>query len=100
VKKPLEIVSDMVDWDYLVSTFTKVTGHPAVFKRQEIDEWWLNFECPDVGLASEFRGVIGVTTVRQNFSAWWRQWRDDLIQRDMDQEISNFIPEGILLRVG
>jgi NmrA-like family len=88
--KQLKVASDMVSWDYLVSTFTKVTGQPAIFKRQELDEWWLNFDNVDIPLASDLRSdlsgvqVGGVTTVRQNFSAWWRQWRDDIIQRDME----------------
>jgi NmrA-like family len=86
----LKVASDMVSWDYLVSTFTKVTGQPAIFKRQELDEWWLNFYSVDIPLASDLRRGLGgeqvaeVTTVRQNFSAWWRQWRDDIIQRDME----------------
>jgi NmrA-like family len=81
----LKVASDMVSWDYLVSTFTKVTGQPAVFKRQELDEWWLNFDGADIALASDLRGAqIPATTMRQNFSAFWRQWRDGIIKRDME----------------
>ena len=29
----LKIASDIVGWDYLVETFTKVTGHKAVVKQ-------------------------------------------------------------------
>ncbi|KIY46084.1 nmrA-family protein [Fistulina hepatica ATCC 64428] len=82
----LHIASDIVGWDYLVETYTRVTGRPAVFVRQTIDEWWANFrpEGPSLSLARSDDGVPGVTTRKQNFTAWWAQWRDDLIQRDLD----------------
>jgi len=91
--KHLKIASDMVNWDYLVSTFTKVTKQPAIFKRQELDDWWLNFDGADAPIASDLWGVAGATTVRQNFSAWWRQWRDNIIQRDMEW-IRKVHPDG------
>lgn len=83
--KDLEIASDIVGWDYLVETFTKVTGQPAVFIHQSLDEWWNNFVGVDKPVANE-RGVEddGSTTTRQNFSGFWRQWRDDVITRDLD----------------
>ncbi|KIY49157.1 NAD(P)-binding protein [Fistulina hepatica ATCC 64428] len=63
--RELEITSDMVGWEDLVKTFTKVTGMPAVFRRQTIAE------CDGI-------------TCRENFTAFWAQWRDDIIKRDMD----------------
>ncbi|KIY52518.1 nmrA-family protein [Fistulina hepatica ATCC 64428] len=81
--RELEIASDMVGWDYLVATFTKFTGLPAVYRRQTISEWWNNFlpECVDAPLAIELDDGI---TCRENFSAFWSLWRDDVVERDMD----------------
>jgi uncharacterized protein YbjT (DUF2867 family) len=36
----LKIASDIVGWDYLVSTFTQATGQPAIYNRMDLDEWW------------------------------------------------------------
>jgi len=82
--KDLEIASEMVGWDDLVKTFTKVTGKPAVFKRQTVDQWWGNFTHIDGPVASEKKEGDGSTTVRQNFSSFWRLYRDDIIQRDVE----------------
>jgi uncharacterized protein YbjT (DUF2867 family) len=51
--KDLEVVSQMVTPDMIVEAFTKVTGLPAVHKRQTIDEWWGNFNGVDEPIASE-----------------------------------------------
>ena len=103
--KDLEIVSEVVGWDHLVETFTRVTGQKAVYKRQTVDEWMNNFTNIDRPLA--IQGVEGGTTWRQNFSyvismknpirtslsdrcfflrhrSFWRQWRDDVITRDVE----------------
>jgi hypothetical protein len=82
--RDIEIASDMVGWDYLVSTFTKVTSQPAVFKRLTLDEWWENFTNADNPVANERERGDGSTTTRQNFSAFWRQFRDKNIRRDME----------------
>jgi uncharacterized protein YbjT (DUF2867 family) len=51
--KDLEVASEMVTTDMIVEAFTKVTGLPAVRKRQTIDEWWENFNGVDEPIASE-----------------------------------------------
>ncbi|KAF4574918.1 hypothetical protein EYR36_006270 [Pleurotus pulmonarius] len=83
--KDLEVASDMVGWDYLVKTFTEVTGHPAVHDRQSQDEWWLNWNRVDKPIANE-RGPAhdGSTSGKENFSAFWSLFRDDIIKRDLD----------------
>ena len=78
-----EIASEMVGWDQVVEAFTRVTGQPAVFKKQTVDEWWENFEGVDNPVANERRVPDGSTTFRQNFSSFWKQWKDDIITRDM-----------------
>ncbi|KAJ6509081.1 NAD-P-binding protein [Mycena vulgaris] len=81
----LNITSERVGWDYLVKTFTKVTGKPAVFKPQTLDEWWGNF---DDGIndpvASDKKKGDGSRTIRDNFSAFWRILRDDVVPKDME----------------
>ncbi|KAI0742364.1 NAD(P)-binding protein [Daedaleopsis nitida] len=83
--KDLEIASDWVNWDYLVATFRKVTGHKAVYVRQSYDEWCANRLHTDRPVANE-RGSVGdgSTTWKENFRGWWAQWRDDLITRDFE----------------
>ncbi|KAI0044149.1 NAD-P-binding protein [Auriscalpium vulgare] len=76
----LEVVSEMVGWDQLVETFTKVTGHKAVFKRQTIEEWLENYADPERPVAAD--AAPGSTTWGQNFSGWWRVYRDNVITRD------------------
>ncbi|KAJ7082823.1 hypothetical protein C8R43DRAFT_1175245 [Mycena crocata] len=83
----VNIASDPVGWEYLVKTFTKVTGKPAVFKRQTIDEWWQNFDQRAVDeqtAANERTTAEGALSIRQNFTAVWRVLRDGVIKKDFD----------------
>jgi len=41
-----------------------------------------NFYGTDKPVAQDTRR--GSTTWKANFTAWWSQWRDDIIKRDMD----------------
>ena len=103
--KNLEVASEMVTPDMITESFTKVTGLPAVHKRETIDEWWENFSGVDGPVASERKvrhvcmcralGLIlilqigdGSTTTRQNFSGSLSMYRDDIITRDMDWVMS------------
>lgn len=66
-------------------TFNKVTGKPAVFKSQSLDEWWRNFDDGvENPVASDKTRGDGSRTIRDNFSAFWRVLRDDVVQKDMD----------------
>ncbi|KAJ7139201.1 NAD(P)-binding protein [Mycena epipterygia] len=79
----LNITSERVGWDYL--TFTKVTGKPAVFKPQTLEEWWTNFDDGvEEPVASYNTRGDGSLTIRDNFSAFWRVLRDDVVQKDID----------------
>ncbi|OBZ67001.1 Glutathione S-transferase 3 [Grifola frondosa] len=80
----LEIASDWVGWDYLLATFTRVTGLRALVLNQTLDEWFKNWKGADNPVANENRPGDGSTTWRQNFSGFWAQWRDDVITRDME----------------
>ncbi|RPD53955.1 NAD-P-binding protein [Lentinus tigrinus ALCF2SS1-7] len=84
--RELEIASDWVDWPHLVSTFTNVTGKPAVYRPLAQDEWFALFEQDDINrpLANEKKVADGSTTWRENFSCWWAQYRDDVIKRDWE----------------
>ncbi|KAI0832033.1 NAD-P-binding protein [Trametes gibbosa] len=82
--KDLEVATDWVGWDYLVETFTKVTGKPAVVLHQTVEEWFGNILRADHPVANERAFGDGSTTWRQNFRGFWSQWRDDVIKRDFD----------------
>lgn len=82
--KDLEIATDWVDWDYLVKTFTKVTGEKAEVLHRTFDEWSEIFVRTDHPVANERAFGDGSTTWRQNFVGFWAQWRDDVIRRDFD----------------
>ncbi|KAJ7250141.1 NAD-P-binding protein [Mycena haematopus] len=81
----LNVTSERVGWNYLVETFKKVTGKSAVFKPQSLDEWWTNFDDGvEEPVASDKTRGDGSRTIRDNFSAFWRVLRDDIVQKDMD----------------
>ncbi|KAJ7836968.1 nmrA-family protein [Mycena leptocephala] len=81
----LIITSERVGWEYLVETFKKVTSKPAVFKPQSLDEWWGNFDDRvDGPVASDKKPGDGSRTIRDNFSAFWRVLRDDVVQKDIE----------------
>ncbi|KAI0700250.1 NAD-P-binding protein [Cerioporus squamosus] len=84
--RELEVASDWVDWPALVSTFTKVTGKPAVFVPLSMDGWFALWDRDDINkpLANEKQVADGSTTWRENFSCWWAGYRDDLITRDLE----------------
>ncbi|KAF7340326.1 NmrA domain-containing protein [Mycena venus] len=83
--RELNITSERVGWEYLVETFKKVTGKPGVFKPQSLDEWWRNFDDGvENPVASDRTRGDGSRTIRDNFSAFWRVLRDDVVQKDMD----------------
>ena len=83
--RELEVASDWADWPYLVETFTKVTGKPAAFVPLSLDEWFALWDAESIDrpLANERTvAVDGETPWRENFTCWWAQYRDDVIQRD------------------
>ena len=85
--KDLEIASDWVGWDYLVSTFTEVTGQKAEYLRQSLDGdggagWFGNWLHTDRPVANERTYGDGSTTWRENFTGFWAMWRDDVNRRD------------------
>lgn len=83
----LRVASDIVDWYYLVQTFTKVTGKPAVVLHQTYDDWADNFDNTELPIANALHGTVEgatSTTWRANFRKVWNAWRDDIIVRDMD----------------
>ena len=70
--------------DYLVATFTKVTGHKAEYLRQSLDSesWFRNWLRTDMPVANERSPGDGTLSWQENFTAFWSMWRDDLITRD------------------
>ncbi|KAI5116169.1 hypothetical protein M0805_004985, partial [Coniferiporia weirii] len=86
--KDMEVTSQMVKWDGpdgLVETFKRVTGQRAVYVHQTVDEWMDNFaDADERPVAADISVEAGGTSWRKNFTAFWHQWRDDIITRDMD----------------
>ncbi|KAF9806765.1 hypothetical protein IEO21_08544 [Rhodonia placenta] len=70
--KDLPIATEMVGWEYLKTTFEKVTGQKAEIVYQTIDDWIENM---------------------LNFRGWWALWRDDIVRRDMEW-IKKVNPKG------
>jgi len=64
----LEIASELVGWDHLVATFTKVTGKKAVYNRETLDVWFSMMENVEKPVAAE--GGPGSTTWKENFTGW------------------------------
>jgi len=80
--KDLEIASEVVGWEQLVQTFTRVTGQKAVFVRQSVEEWMDSRTATDQPVAADEKE--GTLSWKDNFSGFWRQWRDDILKRDME----------------
>lgn len=80
----LKIGSDWVDWEYLRTTFEKVTGQKAEVIYQTGAEWLENFAGIDLPLAADHVPGDGSITRGENFTAWWALYRDEKIQRDWD----------------
>ncbi|PCH36839.1 NAD(P)-binding protein [Wolfiporia cocos MD-104 SS10] len=80
----LKVASDWVSWDYLVETFTKVTGQKAEYVPITLDQWFDRFTFADMPLTREQSIGDELWTFRKNFSAWWTMWHDDLVKRDFE----------------
>ncbi|TFK74369.1 nmrA-family protein [Pluteus cervinus] len=91
--RDLQIASDMVGWDYLVETFTRVTGQPAIHKRLTLDEWFACLDGVHRPVANEKQAGDGSTTVQESFSGFWSLWRDSLVKRDLEW-IRSVHPKG------
>lgn len=82
--KDLLIASDYVSMDYLIETFTKVTGKRAAYKHLDHDAWFECMQGHERPIANEKTTGDGSTTIRQSFSGFWALWRDDIVKRDLD----------------
>ena len=65
--KDLEVASDVVGWDRLVETFTRVTGQKAIVLDQSVEEWMENLTNMDLPVAGEREVPDGSTTKKENF---------------------------------
>jgi len=65
----LEVASDMVSWDYLVKTFTKVTGKKGEYVRQTLDEFFeLRSAVADKAVAHDLRKAEEQAAERKNIT--------------------------------
>ncbi|KAJ6459621.1 NAD-P-binding protein [Mycena sanguinolenta] len=84
--RELNIASELVHWDDLARTFTKVTGTPAVYVRLTVDEFLDVFdkEKMEAPIASDKKRGDGSKTMRENFGAFYRVLRDGMSDKDME----------------
>lgn len=80
----LEVASEMVGLDQMASTFTKVTGQKAAVVRLSVEDWFKNFNNTDLPLVRGRQLGSGSVTWKQNFSAFFNIFRDDIVKRDME----------------
>ncbi|KZP13114.1 NAD(P)-binding protein [Athelia psychrophila] len=80
----LDVAGELITWDDMVKTFTKVTGQPAVHKRQTFADWWKSYTNTDTPLAREGVRGDGSATFKQSITAFFKVWRDDIVVRDME----------------
>ncbi|KAM5542107.1 hypothetical protein V8D89_004417 [Ganoderma adspersum] len=83
--KDLEIASDWVGWDDRVAIFTRVTGEKAKHFRQPLDgtnNWFGSWLHRDHPVANKRAHGDGSMTWRENFTAFWAMWPDDVNWRD------------------
>lgn len=94
--KDLQVASEMVNYDDLAETFTRVTGIPSVHKRITVDEWINCMTGADRPVANEKKEGDGSTTIRTSFSGFFCNWRDDIVSRDMEW-VRRVHPKGFTL---
>ncbi|GJE91038.1 NmrA/HSCARG family protein [Phanerochaete sordida] len=92
----LEIASEMATLEGTVAAFTRVTGQPAVAVHLPLEEWFGLWKDADYPVARERTRGDGSTTWKQNFTAFWNLYRDDVITRDMDW-VRKINPDGMTL---
>ncbi|KAI0373524.1 nmrA-family protein [Pilatotrama ljubarskyi] len=80
----LEVASDMVGWDYLVDTFTKVTGKKAEYVSLSLEDYFSLLNQDDVNKPVASEAPPGATTFKENFMRWWRLYRDDVLTRNFE----------------
>ena len=80
----LKVASDLVTLDDAVRAFKTVTGEKAVAVHLSVEDWFLNFVNVDEPNVYNRQTGDGSTTFRQNFTAFWYVWRDEIVKRDMD----------------
>ncbi|KZT02264.1 NAD(P)-binding protein [Laetiporus sulphureus 93-53] len=80
----LKVASDWVGYDYIKSTFEKVTGQKAEVIHLPLDKYFDLYENADRPVSNEEKVGEGSITWRQNFSGWYSLWRDDIVKRDVE----------------
>ncbi|KAF4160318.1 hypothetical protein CNMCM6069_008668 [Aspergillus lentulus] len=87
----LEVAIEHVHYEDLARAFEEVTGHPARFIDEDLDNYWSR---GPLSMAAELGGGYNsdpsdpaFMTVRENFTGFWNLWRDsgknqEIIKRD------------------
>lgn len=97
----LKIAIEHVSYEYLVSTFTKVTGKPAKYRNVSFDEWFTTgplSPVADVKLGKP-RDDPTLSTNRENFTAWWKLYQlagkdREVLKRDYEL-LDRIFPERV-----
>ncbi|KAJ7348837.1 NAD-P-binding protein [Mycena albidolilacea] len=91
----LSVASDMLDWDTLVTTFTRAMGFPAVHLRLAPEEWRSHFIDAEITpMASMAARGDGSTTVKENYTRWWALYRDNSTEMWMRETGYAGIPDA------
>ncbi|KAL0568749.1 hypothetical protein V5O48_013237 [Marasmius crinis-equi] len=89
----LKIASEMLQWETLAQTFTKVTGIPSIYKRMGVEEYFETVQRGGDEPMVLADGGKGSPSVKETFAGMYRIWRDDLLTRDMEW-IRKIHPDG------
>ncbi|KZS88424.1 NAD(P)-binding protein [Sistotremastrum niveocremeum HHB9708] len=84
--KDLEAASELVTWPNLVAAFKRVTGKPAKFIDAPLELWFQLLRDTDRPVANklhESENAAQHTSWEKNFTAWWSQFHDGILARDM-----------------
>lgn len=82
--KDLEIAGDVASLDKTAEIFKKFTGKKAVAIHLTVEEWFGPWKNPNIPMASERPIGDGSTTWRQDMTAFWCVWRDEVIKRAIE----------------
>lgn len=82
--RSLGIASQPATFPEIVETFKRVTGLPAEYKPLSMDEYFGLWNGNEVPVANNVTIAEGGTSWEDNFRAFFAQFRDHLIKRDMD----------------
>lgn len=97
----LEIATAHVGWQELATSFTQVTGKPAVYRPLTEDQYFgsLGGGAWKVGHSATDKGDPTLLTFRKNFGGWWQLWKDSGDNKGVVRRDYPFLDEILPSRV-